>query len=119
MQSIYYEVEAILKLLVEEEQEPVLERKLLNFSQVDGDFESLIGRWVVEPSEDSTNPYKSLLRLEFQVVSKAKLPGPIRSHIINELFPSNVKALAKQAELKSMRTMKSNVPFADEAMKEA
>ena len=119
MQSIYYEVEAILKLLVEEEQEPVLERKLLNFSQVDGDFESLIGRWVVEPSEDSTNPYKSLLRLEFQVVSKAKLPGPIRSHIINQLFPSNVKALAKQAELKSMRTMKSNVPFADEAMKEA
>ena len=66
MQTIYWKVEASTKLHVEEDGEDMFAGKQIRFSQFEGDFESFGGRWVVEPSDDTTNPYKSVLRLELE-----------------------------------------------------
>ena len=118
MQTIYWKVEASTKLHVEEDGEDMFAGKQIRFSQFEGDFESFGGRWVVEPSDDTTNPYKSVLRLELEVDSKATLPFAMTSHIIRQI-PQNVKSLAKYAQRTSMKNMRSNVPFADQAMRDA
>jgi ribosome-associated toxin RatA of RatAB toxin-antitoxin module len=118
MQCVYWKLEASTNVAVEEQEESVLGRKQITFSQFDGDFESFQGRWLVEPTEDAANPHKSLLRLEIEVATKATLPAAMTRHVIRQI-PNNLKSLAKFSENISMRNLRTNVPFIDEAMMDA
>jgi len=71
--------------------------RILNFRQVQGDFERFEGRWVVEPDCDSPG---SATRLLWQATLRPKvsLPGALLSRVVAAGLPANLMAIARHAE---------------------
>jgi len=65
---------------------------------IEGDFEELYGRWIVESDLSSSAQVSTFLRYEATVVSRFELPIKIISYIIKAGLPVNLRAIAMKAE---------------------
>ncbi|KAL4425806.1 hypothetical protein ABPG75_009822 [Micractinium tetrahymenae] len=96
-QGVLWRLEAEALLEVEEARLP-LGRREARFSMLEGDFQEMSGRWVVEPDPSSAVGMATLLRFDISVRPKITLPSAIVSYVVRAGLPANIQAVARRAE---------------------
>ncbi|KAL4445809.1 hypothetical protein ABPG77_009008 [Micractinium sp. CCAP 211/92] len=96
-QGVLWRLEAEALLEVEEVRLP-LGRREARFSMLEGDFQEMSGRWVVEPDPSSAVGMATLLRFDICVRPKITLPSAIVSYVVRAGLPANIQAVARRAE---------------------
>ena len=71
------------------------------------------GRWIVEPDPSVSNSLATTLRYEVSIVPKFSLPSTLITTVVRCGLPSNVRAIATQAEkVRLTRILEGFVPRA-------
>jgi Polyketide cyclase / dehydrase and lipid transport len=99
-QTVFWRVEASAVLEVElHDSQDSSQGKALHFQMVSGDFADLSGRWVVHADPDDPQNASTLqYEIVFTPEKSANIPNALAVFLLKQALPTNISALAEQAE---------------------